>query len=144
VEEVFVDSSSDTVKWFRPEGSQGTTCEEGEGVAVRCESVASLIRRLELRRIDVLLIDIEGAEVDVLLALPWEELEFSRIYCELHPGEWHRFGRCGRDLVDLFEKHGLVCIDMYLNPYSPDRNYHYVGPTLITRNSPSEFKATGH
>jgi FkbM family methyltransferase len=53
------------------------------GVAVPAISLDTLCRRLQLRRIDLLKIDIEGAEWDVLNALP-EQFRIREIVGELH------------------------------------------------------------
>jgi len=138
VEEVFVlDTDSDVL--FKEAGavsSLGTG--EATDIRIRCEPIGSLLRRLALRHIHILIMDVEGAEVRVLQAFPWQDVTVSRIYCELHPGEWSKFGNAGTELANVLHQRDLLCLDMYLNRYEVFPDTGYIGPTLMIPRRPTE------
>lgn len=112
-------------------GPQTTADSNGEGVKIRSESIATLLHRLNIKKIDLLLIDIEGAEVKLLPAYPWADVPVECIYCEMHPGEWHRFEDDGSNIVRVLEEQHLLCLDMYFQTFEKFRKQHYAGPTLM-------------
>ena len=112
-------------------GSQTTVDLNGKDDKIRSESIAALLHRLNIRGIDLLLIDIEGAEVKLLPAYPWADVPVECIYCEIHPGEWHRFGDDGSNIERVIKEQHLVCLDMYFQPFSKFRKRHYAGPTIL-------------
>lgn len=112
-------------------GSQTTADSSGDGVKIRSESISSLLQRLNIKKIDLLLIDIEGAEVKLLPAFPWADIPVDCIYCEMHPGEWHRFGDDGSNIERVLQEQQLLCFDMYFQTFDKFRKQHYVGPTVM-------------
>jgi hypothetical protein len=101
----------------------------------------TVLARHQISRVDLLIIDVEGAELGVLQGYPWETIPAERIFCELHPYAWQSFGYSAADMSQFFTAHGLVPIDMFLNPWShlPESNHSssYIGPTLLVPIKPS-------
>jgi FkbM family methyltransferase len=114
-------------------GSQTTVDSTGEGVKVRSESISTLLHRLNIKKIDLLLIDIEGAEVKLLPSYPWADVPVGCIYCEMHPGEWHRFGSDGSEIERVLREQQMLCLDMYFQPFDKFSKQHYAGPTVMIK-----------
>ena len=132
--ESFVMDKDEESMAFMEQGSQSTIDAAGNH-QVRSESIATLLRRQGIRRIALLLMDIEGAEVRVLPAIPWDEVEIERIYCEMHPGEWYRFAADGTEIERVIREQSLICLDMYLNPFATFKANHYAGPAVLFRHA---------
>ena len=97
-----------------PESSIGLAPVAGEkGIPARVESLRSLLKRHGVERVDLLLVDVEGAELPVLRGFPWETVAVERIFCELHPYAWRDFEYAASDLDVFFAEHGYVPIDMF-------------------------------
>jgi hypothetical protein len=86
-----------------------------------------------LAKIDLLMVDVEGAELPVLQGLPWDDLPLTKIFCELHPYAWPDFGYTGQDFSSFLASKGLRCIDMYFAEQSVFDSPNYIGPTVIFR-----------
>ena len=109
-------------------------------------TLGELLSRRSIRRVDLLLIDVEGAELLVLRGFPWGSVGIGRIYCELHPYVWERFGYGASDFERFLVDHQLRCYDMYLREHSKFEKRAYIGPTLLVntpRREASEASQTG-
>lgn len=108
---------------------------------VEAVTLETLIRKHQIAAVDLLIVDVEGAELPVLRGFPWGDVEIGKIFCELHPYAWSRFGYRGHDLQTFLEEQDLRCIDMYLMEYSSFSNSEYVGPALLfPRGSAKEHR----
>jgi FkbM family methyltransferase len=101
-------------------------------------TLRELLSGRSVRRVDLLLIDVEGAELPVLRGFPWGSVGIGRIYCELHPYAWERFGYAASDFERFLVDHKLRCYDMYLREHSKFERGAYIGPTLLVATSQRE------
>lgn len=135
VEQIFLsDSTRDGYVYFKEAGVQSTLTDEYDlcSIKVPCESITSFISRLNINHIDILLVDIEGAEAELMPSFPWGTVSVKNIYCELHPGEWSLFG--GHEKFDkMLTEQKFICLDMYLTQYKDVRNQYYIGPTVLLK-----------
>jgi FkbM family methyltransferase len=100
-------------------------------VAVEAVTLEMLIQKYHITAIDLLIVDVEGAELPVLRGFPWGKLEIGKIFCELHPYAWAGFGYSGQDMQTFLQEHDLRCIDMYLMEYTTFPDFGYVGPAVL-------------
>ena len=98
---------------------------------VKVETLRDIIARFKLDKIDLLLIDVEGAELSVLRGFPWETMRPAMIFCELHPYNWPIFNYSGQDMVNFLEKHQYRCFDMYLHEHKSFNTPYYIGPCFF-------------
>jgi len=110
-----------------------------DGCSVECVTLRDLLSKYEIRHVDVLLIDVEGAELLVLRGFPWGMVEVGRIYCEIHPYAWERFGYSAADFEHFLITQGLRCFDMYLREYSEFDCRAYIGPTVLVEGLRQEL-----
>src|SRR5208283_3809710 len=47
--------------------------------------LSSLLKKYSFASVDLLIIDVEGAELNVLRSIDWTECRFAKIFCEIHP-----------------------------------------------------------
>jgi len=116
------------------------------GHRVAAVTLEELLSRRSIRRVDLLLVDVEGAELLVLRGFPWGSVGIGRIYCEVHPYAWERFGYGASDFERFLVDHELRCYDMYLREHSRFEGGAYIGPTLLVdtpRREASEASQTG-
>lgn len=114
-------------------GSQSRLVRSGEPDACRVE-VATLASRLAahgMRRVDLLLIDVEGAELSVLRGFPWGKVPVGMVLCEMHPYAWKDFGHDAGSMREFLRDRGLRCLDMYLREHRTFARQGYLGPTLL-------------
>jgi FkbM family methyltransferase len=102
-----------------------------DAVAVEAVTLRMLILKYQIAAIDLLIVDVEGAELPVLRGFPWGELEIGKIFCELHPYAWAGFGYSGQDMGTFLQDHDLRCIDMYLMEYTSFSDSGYIGPAVL-------------
>ena len=117
-----------------------------EGCRVECVTLEALLSKHGVKGVDLLLIDTEGAEMLVLKGFPWDSVGIGRIYCELHPYAWERFGYGASDFEHSLVDHQLRCYDMYLREHSRFEGGAYIGPTLLVhtpQREASEASQTG-
>lgn len=117
------------------------------GHRVAAVTLEELLSRRSIRRLDLLLIDVEGAELLVLRGFPWGSVGIGKIYCELHPYAWERFGYGASDFERFLVDHQLRSYDMYLREHSRFEGGAYIGPTLLAatpRREISEASQTGY
>ncbi|MFZ2406832.1 MAG: FkbM family methyltransferase [Methylobacter sp.] len=107
------------------EGKGGVSCK------IKVETLHDIICCFNLIKVDLLMIDVEGAELPVLRGIPWEIMKPSMILCELHPYNWPIFGYTGTEMAEFLKEHNYRCLDMYLHEHSHFDSPHYVGPCLF-------------
>lgn len=98
---------------------------------IKVETLREILARFQLDKVDLLLIDVEGAELPVLRGFPWEIIKPSMILCELHPYNWSMFGYSGQDVSNFLLEHQYRCLDMYLQEHSRFDGTSYMGPCLF-------------
>ena len=96
-------------------------------------TLEQIVRDYSLSAIDLLLIDVEGAELPALKGFPWSELPLPRIFCELHPYAWPDFGYSGTDFQHFLSSRQLRCIDMYMTEHVSFTQPDYIGPTVLIK-----------
>jgi FkbM family methyltransferase len=121
---------------FVIKGKRSTLAGESEpGIPVKIATLRTVLKNYHLPRIDLLMIDVEGAELHVLRGFPWGSIPVDQIFCELHPYAWQQFGYMAADLDQFLDFHKLLPIDMFLRPWPklPDSTHwsSYIGPTLL-------------
>lgn len=122
---------------FVSEGSESrmlTHCDKvpsGSRTIIKVETLRDVISRFALDRVDLLLVDVEGAELNVLNGFPWEKMQPSMIFCELHPYNWAMFGYSGQDMADFLQLHQYRCLDMYFQEHPHFYESSYLGPCLF-------------
>lgn len=129
-EQVALSNKSGTTN-FHIEGSQSCISETHTGFTVELTTLKKLMDKHELKNVDLVIIDVEGAELPVLLGFPWELTKPGRIFCELHPYAWNNFGYSGEEFRLFLEKHQYRCFDMYLHEYSLFDKDDYIGPCVF-------------
>jgi FkbM family methyltransferase len=107
-------------------------------VTAEAVTLEMLIKKHSIAAIDLLIIDVEGAELPVLRGFPWGTTGIGRIFCELHPYAWAEFGYCAQDVRDFLRVHSLRCMDMYLTEYNAFADSGYIGPTVLSRQGGGE------
>lgn len=108
------------------------------GVAVRTATLDELLAKHGIARVDLMIIDVEGAELSVLRSFPWTTTSVGTIFCELHPNDWHVFGCTGDRFWEFLETHHFRCIDMYLTEHKRIEGTSYIGPTMLIPASASD------
>ena len=94
-------------------------------------TLEQLLKKHEVNYVDLLMIDVEGAELLVLRGFPWQTVKVGRIFCELHPYAWKDFGYNSEDMTDFLISRGYRCLDMYLNEHITFNSEAYIGPSLL-------------
>jgi len=107
--------------------------QSGNCCPVVAVTLGQLLQKYEITKVDLLIIDVEGAELPVLRSFPWQSASVGKIFCELHPYGWKDFGYSGEDFRTFLRDHGYCCIDMYLKEHNVFDSVAYVGPTLLMR-----------
>jgi FkbM family methyltransferase len=115
------------------DGSQSQLIIEGQGELIEVKTLAQIPTEQDLHMVDLLVIDVEGAELPVLVGFQWDDLPLPRIFCELHPYAWKDFGYTGQDFSGFLSKKFLRCIDMYLTEHDIFNAPDYIWPTLLMR-----------
>ena len=112
-------------------GSQSHITAKQSRFKIEVKTLTQLISQYEIENVDLLIIDVEGAELRVLNGFPWESSKPGKIFCELHPYAWKDFDYEGDDLRVFLEKHKYRCIDMYLHEFESFDQTSYIGPCLF-------------
>lgn len=112
-------------------GTESHVTEKDPCYRVKVMTPEELLRKHKIKSVDILIIDVEGAEIDILLAFPWETIKIERVYCELHPYAWKDFGYSGEDVKDFLQSHNFRCFDMYFREYKSFEEHRYIGPTVL-------------
>lgn len=111
--------------------SQSQVSSSGGGVAVAAVTLKTLIEIHKIEAIDLLIVDVEGAELPVLRGFPWGEKVLGKVFCELHPYAWVDFGYTGDDWQVFLHNHNLRCVDTYLMERTSFSDLGYIGPTIL-------------
>ncbi len=112
-------------------GSQSHISTHQSGSRVKVTTLEEMLDRYALTSVDLLLIDVEGAELPVIQGFPWKYGRPGKIFCELHPYAWKQFGYSGEDLKQFLEEHQYRCFDMYLHEHTTFGGKSYIGPTVF-------------
>ncbi len=102
-------------------------------------TLEKLLRSNAIDNINVLIIDVEGAELPVLRSFPWKAVKVDKIFCEMHPYAWKDFGYSGTEMSYFLASHGYRCFDMYFKEHTIFDRDVYIGPTLFV---PDKVAAT--
>jgi len=102
---------------------------------VDVKTVSQIISTYHIDKIDLLLIDVEGAELPVLQGIPWASIKIETIFCELHPYAWKDFGYSHNEWLAFLSKHNYRVIDMYMQERASFNIDSYIGPTLFLKSS---------
>jgi FkbM family methyltransferase len=97
-----------------------------------------LLKKYAVSHVDLLIVDVEGAELPVLRGLPWETVAIKKIFCELHPYAWKDFSYSSEDVRGFLNLRGYRCFDMYFKEHVTFNSEAYIGPTLLI---PENFSA---
>ena len=109
----------------------------GSGV-VEVLALRQLLASRGVRRVDLLLIDAERAELPILRGFPWGDVPVAMVLCDLHPYAWKDFGYDGEAMAGFLREWGMRCVDAYLRELSPFSDEGYLGPTLLLGGSAAE------
>jgi len=111
--------------------SQISDQHSSESVSVDVVTLSSLMEKYKIDYVDVLQIDVEGAEIPVLKGFSWKTGKVGKIYCELHPYAWPEFHYTGADVQQFLAEHNLRCFDMYMNEHKTFEDSAYIGPAIF-------------
>ena len=111
--------------------SQIASHETNLSVPVEAITMRFLLDKHGIRSVDLLIIDVEGAELPVLRGFPWETADVKKIFCELHPYAWSSFDYKGEDMRQFLSDYSFVCFDMYFQKHTDFDKDAYIGPTLF-------------
>jgi len=112
--------------------SQLGSAASGERIEVPVRRLQTLLHRYSASRVDLMIIDVEGAELPVLRGFPWGQVSVGQIFCELHPNEWRHFGYEPEDFVAFLRDRRLRCVDMYFQDYTETiPTDGYIGPCWL-------------
>ena len=134
IEEVAVMETRGTVALNR-NGSQSHVVRGGapDCVNVRGERLSGILERHGISSVELLIIDVEGAELPVLRSFPWGEVSIGRIFCELHPYNWNSFGYSGQEVARFLSEQRLRCWDMFFTEHTSFHGQEYLGACLLER-----------
>jgi len=121
----FVTQGSES--YLLPENSAGKRV----ACKVKVETLSDIICRFNLTKVNLLMIDVEGAELPVLKGFPWETMKPAMILCELHPYNWPIFGYTNKEMEKFLKEYNYRCLDMYLHEHSSFDKPDYIGPCLF-------------
>ena len=109
----------------------GENASEGVSYKIKVETLSDILARFQLDKVDLLFVDVEGAELPVLRGFPWVTIQPGMIFCELHPYNWKEFGYSGDDFTEFLQIHGYRCIDMYFEEHNNFGALDYIGPCIF-------------
>jgi FkbM family methyltransferase len=131
IEQTAVGNTSGKVRMSSEDIESVIRNEGNDLIDVNIDRLDSILERNHIDNVDVLIIDVEGAELRVLESFPWGKIKIPYIMCELHPYNWKDFGYSGVELMEFFKKKKLRCIDMYFQVYDDFTDNSYIGPCLL-------------
>ena len=94
-------------------------------------TMEQLLKKHAINYMDLLIIDVEGAELLVLRGFPWRLVNVGKIFCELHPYAWKDFGYSGVEMSNFLSEHNYRCFDMFLQEHKVFDKEAYIGPTFL-------------
>ncbi|WP_417740050.1 FkbM family methyltransferase [Rosistilla oblonga] len=109
------------------------------GIDVDVLTLKQILEEQSIKKVDCVMIDVEGAELRVLQGTPLLVLQNTEMFVEMHPYAWADFGYTPQEFDDWLSDHDLVCIDMFHrihrrfaeDPWAPQ----YIGPTKLVHRS---------
>lgn len=103
---------------------------------------AELLRRCEVKSVDLCVIDTEGHEIEILESIEESGVWPSVMLVEFHPFAWTN-GRKDLERVQyLLKRNKLICVDAFWRLANDfELSDYYIGPCLI-RSNPSESGAS--
>jgi len=114
------------------QGSQSVRCEAcTSGWEVPLCTLAQLLKTHSLDRVDLLIVDVEGMELDVLRGYAWGDVPCGMILCEMHPCNWAELGVPGEAVAAFLKQRGLRCVDVYWQEHARFDGQEYIGPCLL-------------
>jgi FkbM family methyltransferase len=102
-----------------------------DGCLVDTFTLAEMLKKHAIAVVDLLMIDVEGAELPVLRSFPWSDVKVEKIMCELHPYAWGSFGYSSGDMQYFLRDHKIRCYDMYFQKYDEFPAGSYIGPAYF-------------
>lgn len=96
-------------------------------------TIEYLLQKYSITNVDLLIIDIEGAELLALQSFAWASCKIENVYCELHPYAWHDYGYNAQDFVTFVKQNKIRVFDMYLHEYTTFDKLSYIGPTIFIK-----------
>jgi hypothetical protein len=115
-------------------GSQSRISHDTKGYKVRGETLGSVLDKYNIASIDLLIIDIEGAELLALQSIPLDRVSINRIFCELHPYNWKHYGYGTKELEAFLKDRNYRCFDTYFIEHESFSQERYIGPTVFIKN----------
>lgn len=100
-------------------------------LSVDAITLSNLLQKHAVNKVSLLLVDVEGAEFNVLQGFPWLEMTVDAIFCEMHPYAWKEFGFTGSEFSRFLRDKGYRCFDMYFNEYTVLPDEGYLGPCVL-------------
>lgn len=116
---------------FKIFGSESYITHDRPDTHIEVTSLEKILEKYGIEKVDLLIIDVEGAELLVLRGFPWYKLRPGKVFCELHPYAWKEFGYSGEDLSNFLRQNQYRCFDMYLYEHSSFKDESYIGPTVF-------------
>jgi hypothetical protein len=111
---------------------------------VKVMTIDELLKKYAINHVDLMVIDVEGAELPVLRGFPWQSIRIDKIFCELHPYAWKSFNYTVEDMKQFLSENNYRCFDMYLYEHKTFNYESYIGPTLFVPNNLAERPARGN
>jgi FkbM family methyltransferase len=126
---------------FDIKGSQSCISETQTGFTVESTTLEKLMEKYEIGIVNLLIIDVEGAELSVLHGFAWELSRPQKVFVELHPYAWKDFGYTPGDMQLFLKEHQYRCFDMYLHEHRVFEKEPYIGPCIFVpiKNPNSNF-----
>lgn len=115
--------------------SKITPNQTGPDCIVEGFALSQIIDKYKIARVDLLIIDVEGAELPVLRGFPWQSVPAGRIFCELHPYAWKNFNYRSEDMRKFLIEHNFDCFDMYFHKHINFDTNAYIGPTIFVSSN---------
>jgi FkbM family methyltransferase len=112
-------------------GSQSRLTLSNSDYVIEVITLEKLLIKHKINYVNLLLIDVEGAELLVLNGFPWQSVNVGKIFCELHPYAWKDFGYSGVDMSKFMSEHDYRCFDMFLQEHKIFDRDAYIGPTFL-------------
>lgn len=129
-------ADSERTAFLRLAGNQSVLndTKNENNVEITVTTIGHLLTKHNIKSVDLMMIDVEGAELAVLQGVPWDTISNPKIFCEMHPYVWKDFNYTGKDIGRYIEGIGYQCLDMYFQEHNdfPESLY-YIGPTLLFR-----------
>lgn len=100
-------------------------------VLVTVVTLSSLMEKYKIDNVNILQIDVEGAEIPVLKGFPWGKRGIGKVYRELHPYAWPEFDYTVANVQRILSERGLRCFDMYLEERMTFDDSAYIGPAVL-------------